>query len=123
APLTGRNFELTPTTHRGRGMVARLVFLNGARAGAAMNLGDAPVTIGRRPNRSVVYSEDDTMVSADHATIEHVGHEYILRDEGSRNGTLVNAQPISRQVLSHGDLIQFGEGGPAARFLIEGAAG
>ena len=104
-------------------MVARLVFLNGARAGAALNLGESPVTVGRRPSRSIVYSEDDTMVSADHATIERVGHEYILRDEGSRNGTLVNSVPITRQALSHGDLIQFGEGGPAARFLIEGAAG
>ena len=50
-------------------MVARLVFLNGIRAGAALNLGDAPVTIGRNPNRTVVYSADETMVSADHASI------------------------------------------------------
>jgi len=100
-------------------MVARLVFLNGTRAGAALNLGETPVSIGRRPSRTIVYSPDETVVSTDHATIEFQNGRYVLRDEGSRNGTLVNAQRVTSRPLEHGDIIQFGEGGPSARFVLE----
>jgi menaquinol-cytochrome c reductase iron-sulfur subunit len=104
-------------------MVARLVFLNGIRAGAALNLGDIPVTIGRNPVRTVVYSDDETMVSADHATIEYRDGHYVLKDDGSRNGTIVNSWEITEHILEHGDIIQFGKGGPAARFVVESKPG
>ncbi len=104
-------------------MIARLVFLNGTRAGAALNLGDTPVTIGRRPSRTIVYGDDEPLVSIDHATIECRNGNYVLRDEGSRNGTLVNSERVTEQQLEHGDLIQFGEGGPSARFVHQPEAG
>lgn len=100
-------------------MAARLVFLNGTRAGAALNLGEAPVTIGRRPSRTIVYSPDETVVSTDHATIELQKGHYVIRDEGSKNGTLVNSERVTSRPLEHGDLVQFGEGGPSARFVLE----
>ena len=104
-------------------MVARLVFLNGTRAGAALNLPETPVTIGRNPGRTVVYAADETRVSADHATIEFKDGHYVLRDDGSKNGTLVNSWAVTERVLEHGDIIQFGEGGPSARFVLESRPG
>ena len=100
-------------------MVARLVFLNGTRAGAAINLGDAPVTVGRSPSRTIVYSDDDIVVSTDHATIVYQHGRYLLKDDGSKNGTLVNAERVTDKLLEHGDLIQFGEGGPSVRFVLD----
>jgi predicted component of type VI protein secretion system len=104
-------------------MAARLVFLNGTRAGAAMNLGEAPVSIGRNPSRTIVYSPDEIVVSTDHATIEYRNGHYVLKDDGSRNGTLVNAERVTEKALEHGDLLQFGEGGPSARFVLDTASG
>ncbi len=51
-------------------------------------------------------------VSETHATIERVGSQYALRDEGSTNGTRINGAPIvpSRpRLLAHGDEIAIAE--------------
>jgi menaquinol-cytochrome c reductase iron-sulfur subunit len=104
-------------------LVARLVFLNAEKAGAAVNLGDAPVTIGRNPQRTIVYAPDEILVSNDHATITPRDGHYVIKDDGSRNHTLVNSEVVTEHRLEHGDLIQFGHGGPSARFVIEAAPG
>jgi hypothetical protein len=44
-----------------------------------------------------------------------------LRDEGSTNGTFLNDRRVTEQVLRDGDRIEFGLGGPTARFEHDAA--
>ena len=104
-------------------MAARLVFLSGSKTGTTLELGQADVSIGRRPDRTVAYSTDDVLVSTEHASVLYRDGRYILRDDGSRNGTFVNSQIVKEHKLQHGDLIQFGPGGPTARFVLEDKPG
>lgn len=53
----------------------------------------------------------DPSVSHRHATIRQRGHEYILVDEGSANGTFVGSTKLGSQasrLLKHGDLARVG---------------
>jgi hypothetical protein len=104
-------------------MAARLVFLSGSKSGSTVELGQGDVSIGRRPDRTVAFSADDVIVSTEHATVRYREGRYILHDDGSRNGTFVNSQRVTERQLEHGDLIQFGPGGPAARFVLEAKPG
>ncbi len=47
-------------------------------------------------------------VSRHHFTIYKEGSEWILRDEGSTNGTLLNGKKVEKAKLSSGDVIQIG---------------
>jgi hypothetical protein len=104
-------------------MLARLVFLNGSKAGTTLQLEEKDVTIGRKPQSTVAYSPDEILVSTEHARIVFQGGAYLVRDDGSRNGTFVNSQPVKEKKLEHGDLIQFGPGGPSARFVVGNVSG
>jgi uncharacterized RDD family membrane protein YckC len=71
------------------------------------------VSIGRDPSNDLVLS--DAMVSRRHAILERRGDDYVLRDNSSSNGTLVNGDRVSNErVLSDGDLIAIG----SARLLF-----
>ncbi len=101
----------------------RLIFLTGSRAGSAYDLGEDEVTLGRKADRTIAFASTEVLVSARHATLLYRDGEYVLRDDDSRNGTFVNAEPISgERVLEDGDLVQFGPGGPGARFVCGVAA-
>ncbi len=100
-------------------MSARLTFLTGSRAGTAADLQDAEMGIGRNPACAIAFSPNEVLVSAEHATIKLQDGSYVIRDTGSRNGTFVNGERIvEERVLRHGDLVQFGAGGPGARFMV-----
>jgi serine protease Do len=66
--------------------------------------------------------EEDDLVSRQHATIcrEH-GTRFVIKDEKSRNGTFINKQRIfsGTTILSHGDIVQLGPGGPEFRFEVD----
>ena len=57
----------------------------------------------------------DSSVSRNHARIEQSGPDWSVTDVGSTNGTIVNGQKISRQILRTGDTIQIG----ATHFRVE----
>jgi hypothetical protein len=65
-----------------------------------------PFTIGRRHGHDLVLP--DSRVSRDHAVVEAASGGYVLRDLGSRNGTLVNGQSISEAGLREGDRLSIG---------------
>lgn len=71
---------------------------------------DAPlVVIGRGEGCDVRLP--DPSVSHRHATIRQRGHEYILVDEGSANGTFIGTVKLGAQaprLLKHGDLARIG---------------
>lgn len=65
------------------------------------------LTIGRHAESDIVL--DDAQASRHHCMIERVGGDYILRDLGSKNGTMVNGRLISSVVLSPNDVITIGQ--------------
>ena len=84
----------------------RLVAVAGPMAEKVVPLEDAEVTIGRGDTNQVCIS--DRILSRQHCAIKHENQKYVIRDLGSRHGTLVNGIPIQQQVLYHGDQISLG---------------
>lgn len=64
------------------------------------------LTVGRGSECDITI--DDPMVSRVHAGIITVGNDQIVEDLQSVNGTVVNGVRVSRQILKHGDVIEFG---------------
>lgn len=97
------------------GSQPRLVASGGVYSGNIYPLGGSLVSIGREATNTVVLSNDNT-VSRRHASIEHSGGNYVIRDEGSSNGVFVNGVKISgMQPIRSGDEIQIGN----TRFRFE----
>jgi len=70
---------------------------------------DAKVELGRRSLAFGGHALDASKVSREHAVIEHVGHELVIRDLGSRNGTFVQGKPIhGPTALEPGDVVGMG---------------
>lgn len=84
----------------------RLTVMSGAEAGASAPLAHG-LTIGRNPARAAFVLRDP-QVSGLHARVEQNGGLPILVDAGSTNGTYVNAQRVTRQILRPGDHILLG---------------
>lgn len=70
-------------------------------------LGAARVMIGRGVSAQIRIA--DAMASREHCAIEGQGAQFVLRDLGSANGTLVNGTAIGEHVLQWGDRIQVGD--------------
>ena len=72
------------------------------------------ISIGRDPSNDLVLS--DSMVSRRHAILEQREDVFVLRDNGSANGTLVNGDKLdSEYTLRDGDLVAIG----SARLLFQ----
>jgi hypothetical protein len=65
------------------------------------------VTIGRLPDNAVII--DNPAVSGHHARVIAEGHQVILEDLRSTNGTFVNGRPITRHALQHRDEVLVGK--------------
>jgi ABC-type multidrug transport system ATPase subunit/predicted component of type VI protein secretion system len=76
------------------------------------------VWLGREPGCDIVFDPDAVMVSRRHCEIRRENGDFIIQDNGSFNGTLVNDQRISTPTpVYHEDEIQLGLGGPVLRFI------
>lgn len=73
-------------------------------------------TIGRGAENSLCLP--DQSISRCHAEVIRLGKDFLLRDLGSTNGTFVNGERMSEQLLSDGDTIQFGNSGSKLLFKI-----
>ncbi len=78
------------------------------------------VRIGRAADCEVRVSPADTVVSSHHAVVTLTPRGYVIQDLASRNGTIVNGQPVERAPIASGDTIQLGFGGPQIRFDLVG---
>ncbi len=77
------------------------------------------IWLGRDPSCDIVFESSAVMVSRKHAQITNENGNYLLTDNNSFNGTLVNEQRISTQTpVYHDDEIQLGVGGPIVRFNL-----
>ncbi len=75
------------------------------------------VWLGRDPSCDIVIDAFQTMVSRRHAKVVKQADDFILYDNQSFNGTLINKQRISSPTkLYHNDEIQLGLSGPVFRF-------
>lgn len=90
----------------------------GAHAGRSLTFDQPVVRCGRQPDSDVAFDPNaDLDASGRHAEFVREPTGWAIRDVGSRNGTWVNGDRISRVVLKDGDEIEFGPGGP--RFRVE----
>ncbi|MCA8958643.1 MAG: FHA domain-containing protein, partial [Planctomycetes bacterium] len=83
-----------------------LEILDGDRAGELIALGSQTVTIGRRQGNTVVLH--DEKVSGQHASISNEGGQWVLKDLGSTNGTLMEGRRIDEVGLTENDIVQLG---------------
>ncbi len=89
--------ERPPSEHHGY-----LELPDGQRVGLGVHV----TTIGRVPESTIVLS--DPNASRHHAEIHLDGDSFELVDLGSTNGSKVNGQQVSRQLLAEGDELTFG---------------
>lgn len=85
---------------------ACLVVLQGQRLGQRIDVGDAPLVIGRAPECDFQIMERS--ISRQHATIWQEPSGYRIKDLDSTNKTLLNDQPIIEAELKDGDHISIG---------------
>lgn len=78
---------------------------------------DGETTIGRSDGNDVVLA--DSGVSRHHATISFDEDRWVLSDEGTANGTLLNGSRVEHEFLEDGDSITIG----GVTFLFEEKAG
>jgi uncharacterized RDD family membrane protein YckC len=87
--------------------VAKLVINPTSAAKKEIPIVSRVISIGRDPSNDLVLS--DSMVSRRHAILEQRDNQYILRDNNSSNGTMVNGDRVeSEKLLRDGDLVAIG---------------
>lgn len=79
----------------------------GPLAGKSFILYRTPTSVGSAPACDV-YLFKDAGIDPHHASVHQVGQSYEIEDMSSREGTLVNDQPVRRRRLCTGDLITVG---------------
>lgn len=85
--------------------MAKLIFTLDGTVLDEYPLNKQRISIGRRPANDIHI--DNLAVSGEHAVILTIGKDSFLEDLNSTNGTLVNRKRIQKQMLQHGDLIEF----------------
>ena len=85
---------------------AWVIFKSGPRAGQSIPLDPEMTSIGRGDESTVVI--EDPSVSRRHATISFQEGTYVLEDEGSSGGTMVEGSTASRTELKSGSAIKIG---------------
>jgi len=79
---------------RGRTQARRLVVTEGALAGTTISLGDAPVTLGRADDSTLVLTDD--YASSRHARLIPGDDAWTVEDLGSTNGTYLGSSKVTR---------------------------
>ena len=98
-------------------MAPRLLAIDGPLKDASFPLAHPEFFIGRDPSNQL--SIGDNTVSRRHCVLQKTGEGFLMRDLGSRAGTLVNGSPTNQVLLQHGDQITVG--GSAFMYLEENA--
>jgi diguanylate cyclase (GGDEF)-like protein len=84
----------------------RLIVVSGMLLGQQMELGNAPVIVGRASQCAL--SMPHPSVSRQHCRIWREGDRYLIEDLGSTNHTYVNGKAVTRAELRDGDQISVG---------------
>ena len=88
-----------------------LLVLRGCHLGRRYLLNEDSLVLGRREGQADILIEGDPQISGSHACIsrDHGAKEHRIKDLKSRNGTLVNGQPVGEATLLDGDKIVLGQ--------------
>lgn len=86
-------------------LTPRLVALAGPMADTVVPVAEE-LTIGRGASNQICIS--DPVLSRQHCVISRDKEQFLIRDLGSRHGTVLNGVPINQQFLKHGDQISLG---------------
>lgn len=70
-----------------------LIVTEGSLTGTKMSLGDAPITIGRANDSTLVITDD--YASSKHARLSPRDGQWLVEDLGSTNGTFLNRAKVS----------------------------
>ena len=97
-------FQITGRLAEGEGGVGAGSLL--LPTGDRVPLGEHVVTLGRKPECTIVLA--DPNASRSHAEVRPHGPGYLLVDNGSTNGTMVNGARVSSHELRDGDDIVIG---------------
>jgi hypothetical protein len=90
-----------------KGEKAMILIARGANKGSRFLITAEGATIGRSASSSIFL--DDVTVSRTHATISKQGNSFLLKDEGSLNGTYINNVSVTEHALVSGDEFQIGK--------------
>jgi len=95
APAPPRPAPASARTTRAakRSAARRLVVTQGTLAGTTVSLGDAPVTIGRADESTLVITDD--YASSHHARLVPRDGRWLVEDLGSTNGTYLDRTKVS----------------------------
>ena len=109
--------QITAPSSPNQNAPAQLDFIASVIHSAPFKLTKNQIWLGREPSCDIVFDSDAVMVSRKHAEITNQNGSYLLTDNNSFNGTLVNGQRIAAQTpIYHSDEIQLGVGGPVVKF-------
>jgi ABC-type multidrug transport system ATPase subunit/pSer/pThr/pTyr-binding forkhead associated (FHA) protein len=96
---------------------ARFEFAGGNSPRTPVNLSERDIWLGRDTACEISFEASVVMVSRKHARVTFRNGDYLIEDNNSFNGTLVNEQRISSPTpLYDGDEVRLGIGGPVLRF-------
>jgi ABC-type multidrug transport system ATPase subunit/pSer/pThr/pTyr-binding forkhead associated (FHA) protein len=118
APVNApQNFQ--KTSQPVSSQTAQLNFMGAHSSSMPFKITKNSIWLGRDSNCDIVMDADAVMVSRKHAEIRNENGNYVVYDNGSFNGTLINEQRISTPTpIYHDDEIQLGLGGPILRFNL-----
>mgnify|MGYP006287912821 CR=1 FL=1 len=107
--LRGSTNERSVTRPKGRLVMLKTVPDQPEDLGTGTVFPLQPVTsIGRSPNNTIVIT--DTYASSQHALLTWREGHWWVRDQDSRNGTMLNGESVTKpMVVSTGDVITVGE--------------
>ena len=95
--------------------MAYLVVMNGKSKGQQFELpSEGTITLGREQDNSIAVEGDG--ISGHHASLTMDGATFLLKDEGSTNGTRVNDETVMTAPLFRGDIMMLG----GVALMIEG---
>lgn len=86
--------------------LATLLIIQGAEQGARFELTESDFGLGRAPQNEIRLL--DSEASRIHARLLWRETHFVLKDQGSSNGTFLNGREIREQSLTDGDQIQIG---------------
>ena len=89
-------------------LLPQVKMIAGPRPGSTLQLRIPATTFGRGAENDYRFAED-TQLSRNHCRIVMDNKRFILTDNGSTNGTMVNGNPVTEIELRSGDVIEFGE--------------
>ena len=93
APAPARKERAAKAPKGRRGVPSTLVVTQGALSGTTVRLADAPVSLGRSQDSTIVL--DDDYVSSRHARFFPQDGQWLVEDMGSTNGTYIDRTKVT----------------------------